>query len=131
MRAGAKDIVGDENDEHLLLVIARELLTVTAQRNDSLLENRYQESERRCMALLDSSREAIAYVHDGMHIYANSTYLDLFGYGEPDEVAGVPILDLACADDTSSFKEFIRRTEGVGDRAEHRDQQPAYRWQSH
>ena len=109
MRAGAKDIVAKEHDEHLLLVVVRELLAVTANRNSRIHENRHQESERRCMGLLDSSREAIAYVHDGMHIYANSTYLELFGYGEPDEVEGVPILDLVSSDDTSTFKEFIRQ----------------------
>lgn len=109
MRAGAKDIAAKEHGEHLLLVVARELLAVTAQRNGTIHENRYQESERRCMALLDSSREAIAYVHDGMHIYANCTYLELFGYGEPDEVEGVPILDLVSSDDISTFKEFIRQ----------------------
>ena len=32
------------------------------------------------MSLLDSSRDAVAYVHDGMHVYANSSYLRLFGY---------------------------------------------------
>ena len=47
-----------------------------------------RESERRCHALLDSSRDAITYVHEGMHIYANPVYLDTFGFPALDEIEG-------------------------------------------
>ena len=58
--------------------------------------------------LLDSSRDSIAYVHDGMHIYANSSYLEMFGFGNLDEIEGTPIMDMVAGDDQGSFKEFLR-----------------------
>ena len=42
--------------------------------------------ERRCDALIESSREPIAYVHEGMHIRANPAYLDMFGYESFEDV---------------------------------------------
>jgi len=68
----------------------------------------HKESERRCRSLLDSSRDSIAYVHDGMHIYANSSYLEMFGFGNLDEIEGTPIMDMVAGDDQGSFKEFLR-----------------------
>jgi PAS domain-containing protein len=38
-----------------------------------------RETERRCDALIASSRDPIAYVHEGMHIRANDAYLEMFG----------------------------------------------------
>ncbi|MDT8409357.1 MAG: EAL domain-containing protein [Wenzhouxiangellaceae bacterium] len=44
--------------------------------------------------LLESSREAIAYLHEGLHIYANPSYLKQFGYTKFDDLEGYSILDL-------------------------------------
>lgn len=49
--------------------------------------------------LLESSREAIAYLHQGLHIYANPSYLELFGYKSFDELEGFSILDLLSSGD--------------------------------
>ena len=44
-----------------------------------------REAEKRCQLLLDSSVDAIAYVHEGMHIYANRAYLELFGFDDAED----------------------------------------------
>ena len=49
-----------------------------------------------------------AYVHDGMHVYANRTYLQLFGYDDHDELEGMPMIDLIAAQDQASFKDFLK-----------------------
>ena len=44
--------------------------------------------------LLETSSEAIAYLHEGLHIYANPSYLDQFGYSSFDDLEGYSVLDL-------------------------------------
>lgn len=55
---------------------------------------RLEEIEGRYTLLLDSSSEAIAYIHEGLHIYANRAYLELFEYDGFDELEGLSMLDL-------------------------------------
>lgn len=114
LRAGARDLISKEQPEHLQLVVGRELEFIHAQRalrrNDASL----RESEKRCHALLESSRDAIAYVHEGMHVYANQAYLELFGYAAFEELEGTPIMDMVAPDDHNRFKEFLRNY-GKGD----------------
>jgi diguanylate cyclase (GGDEF)-like protein/PAS domain S-box-containing protein len=58
--------------------------------------------------LMESSRDAIAYVHEGMHIFANSSYLEMFGFDNLEEIEGTPILDMVAPDDHAEFKDFLR-----------------------
>src|SRR5690625_6371495 len=53
-----------------------------------------EDIEDRYMLLLHSSSEAIAYLHEGLHIYANPAYLELFGFGGFDVLDGLSMLDL-------------------------------------
>ncbi len=108
MGYGARDVVVRSADEHLLLVVDRELNALNTVRSGQAMEQRYWESQGRCMALLDTSQDAIAYVHEGMHIRANPTYVRLFGYSKHDEIAGLPLLDLVASGSANKFKRFFR-----------------------
>lgn len=68
----------------------REFAGLEDRRRRSRLEGYIKDAEKRCQLLLDSSRDAIAYVGEGMHIYANHTYLELFQYEDVDEMMCVP-----------------------------------------
>lgn len=109
MRLGAVDFVNKGDAEHFQLVVERELRHLRERRRLRQFEVALREAERRCHALLDSSRDAIAYVHEGMHIYANAAYLERFGIATAETIEGMPILDLIAPDDQTRFKEFIRR----------------------
>ncbi len=108
LAAGAKDAVQKSDAEHLKLVLRREVDSLGARRDVHRWRNALSEREERWRALLEASRDPIAYVHDGMHIHANPTYLDMFGYDSIDELAGLPVLDLVVADDQDRFKHFMR-----------------------
>jgi len=108
LRAGAIDLVSFDQPEHMQLVVSREQRNLDMQRDLHFYRTGHKESERRCRTLLDSSRDAIAYVHDGMHIYANSSYLEMFGFQDLDEIEGAPIMDMVASDDHATFKEFLR-----------------------
>ena len=108
MQQGAEDKVNKENQEHLKLVLLRTARCQFEYRQLALSETALKEADKRCQVLLNSSKDAIAYVHDGMHIYANDSYLELFGYSSWDDLEGMPILDLVESEDQKKFKEFLR-----------------------
>ncbi len=108
LAAGAKDAVQKTDAEHLKLVLRREIASLGARRDVHRWRDALSEREERWRALLEASRDPIAYVHDGMHIHANPTYLDMFGFDSVDELAGLPVLDLVVPDDQDRFKYFMR-----------------------
>ena len=108
MRSGASDLSSYNNMDHLCLVIARELKAFRSWQKTSELATAFEESERRCSSLLDSSRDAIAYIHEGMHVYSNKSYLELFEIQAADELEGLPILDVVAKSNRDKFKKFLR-----------------------
>ncbi len=108
LREGFVDVVPEEETERLLLVINRELDSLEERRARRQAEVQLKEAEKRCSALLDNSRDAITYVIDGMHTYANQAYLELFGYEDAEELEGMPILDMVAPEDHEAFKNFLR-----------------------
>lgn len=108
LELGAQDAVPHGEDERLILVAKRELANLEERRARRAAEVALHETEKRCKLLLESSMDAIAYVHDGMHIYANGPYLQLFGYADADEMEGMPMIDLIAGPDQSQFKDFLK-----------------------
>jgi diguanylate cyclase (GGDEF)-like protein/PAS domain S-box-containing protein len=108
LKAGAAAYVPEDSQEHLLLVIAREIANLRERREHRHCKSLYHESEKRNRVLLDSSRDPIAYIHEGMHIYANQSYQDIFGYDDIEELESVPIMDLIAPDEQQSFKDVLR-----------------------
>ncbi len=108
LKMGAADVAPDDDDERLVLLIQRELGNLESRRLRRKAEEELRETDRRNNLLLDSSTTAIAYVHEGMHIYTNSAYVALFGYEDEDDYAGIPIIDLIAPEDQGKFKEFLK-----------------------
>ncbi|MEJ2362235.1 MAG: EAL domain-containing protein [Gammaproteobacteria bacterium] len=108
LKVGARDVVAEDQLERLKHVVKREVSDLHERRNHRRCEQMLRETEKRAKALIDSSRDAIAYVHDGMHIYANNAYLKMFGYEDIDDVMGMPIMDMVNSDDHPRLKEFLR-----------------------
>lgn len=108
LAGGACDAVVFDAQKHLVLVIKRELNNLLHRRARRKAEATLSESEKRCELLLDNSRDAIAYVHDGMHIYANTAYVELFAYESTEDVEGMPIVDLVAKEDLATFKDYLR-----------------------
>lgn len=119
LRAGARDLVSQQQPEHLQLVVARELENLELRRALKRCEKSYRESEKRCRSLLDSSRDAISYVHEGMHVYCNTAYLAMFGFSELEDLEGMPLMNLVAPEDHGKLKDFLRRySKGADERAE-------------
>src|SRR5690606_13899429 len=71
-------------------------------------EARLRETERRCDALIDSSRDPIAYVHEGMHIRANQAYLEMFGYEDFEDIEGMSLLDMVAPQHVEGFRQLLK-----------------------
>ncbi len=117
--SGAQDVLLKHDTERLLFAAERELDNLFIRRRGRRNERALRESEKRSRALLESSRDAVAYMHEGMHIYVNHAYLKLFGYEKHEDIDGLPILDLIDSEDHAKFKMVFRQF------AEQMDAQPA------
>ena len=115
---GAQAALPQHEDEWLILVANRELANLEERRARRSAELALREAEKRCQLLLESSVDAIAYVHDGMHIYANRAYLELFAYEDVEELEGMPMIDLIAGCDQGEFKGFLKNYQGMSDDAE-------------
>lgn len=103
---GATQVIPDEDDKCLSIVVSRELEHLTKHRQNQTLEHLYQESQKHNHLLLDSSLDAIAYVQDGIHIYANPSYLKMFDYKSMDDL--LLIMDLISPHEQTKFNDFLR-----------------------
>lgn len=106
---GARGIALRDRPDHVQMIVKREFDALITRRSVRRIEAALRESERRCEALLDSSRDPIAYVHEGMHVRANKAYLEMFGFDEFEDVEGMSILDMIAADDAEDFKALLKR----------------------
>ena len=105
---GARDVVSSSNPDHLILVVKREIHNLLTWRKAKRMELELMESEQRCQSLLANSKDAVAYVHEGMHIYANQVYIELFGYTGFEELEGTPIIDMVHDSQQNEIKTFLR-----------------------
>jgi diguanylate cyclase (GGDEF)-like protein/PAS domain S-box-containing protein len=105
---GIRAIALRQRPEHLLSVIGNEWTDLQARRGLRRIEAQMRETERRCDALISSSRDPIAYIHEGMHIRANDAYLDMFGYETFDDVEGISLLDMVAPQHVEDFKQLLK-----------------------
>jgi diguanylate cyclase (GGDEF)-like protein/PAS domain S-box-containing protein len=108
IKAGARNEVLLAKPLRLEQTLLREAHDVRQRRALVLAIKALDEANNRAQALVDSSRDAITYVHEGMHIYANDSYLELFGYSSMEEIEGMPIMDMVKSEEHAKFKQFLR-----------------------
>lgn len=106
---GARALVLRTRPDHLLSVLRNEWEDLESRRGLRRLEAQLRETERRCDALIASSRDPIAYVHEGMHIRANDAYLEMFGFESFEDIEGLSLLDLLAPQEVEDFKQLLKR----------------------
>ena len=68
------------------------------------------EAEQRANVLIKNSKSAVAYIDQGIHIFANDPYLQLFGFEQMNDIIGIPVIDLiAGGDNVKAVKQFLRQ----------------------
>ncbi len=108
LNEGASNAVSHKNLEMICLFAEQSIRHLDNRRSKTQAELALRASEKRCTLLLDSSQDAIAYIHDGMHVYANKAYLDLFEYSDHDEILCIPALDMIAKENQEEFKQHLK-----------------------
>ncbi len=108
MDAGARHVIPGGHDLCLQHAVKKELYDLSNRQNLRHLEQMYRQSQQHNKMLLETSRDAISYVHDGMHIHANPAYLEMFGYESLEDLESMPVMDLVTPEDHVKFKDFMR-----------------------
>jgi diguanylate cyclase (GGDEF)-like protein len=106
--SGITAMVSYDQPFHLQLEVAREITTLQLQRKVAALDAVLTDCENRCNTLIEGSSDAIAYIHEGMHCFANQPYMELFGITGHEAIEGTPILDMISAGQRNTFKDFLR-----------------------
>ena len=108
LKLGARDVLPEDSLARLVMVVKRELGDLEERRKRRNMELYLREAEKRCNILLESSMDAIAYVNEGMHVFSNKAYLDLFGYEDMDDLMCVPLMDTIGSASKEQFKSFMK-----------------------
>ncbi len=108
IKLGARDVVRLDEDQHLLLVIDRELQNRVERDTRRASERRFNDIAQRNQQLLDSSRDAIAFVQDGMFLYANDSFAELLNYEDREDLECLPVIDIVKQSDHEKLKTFLK-----------------------
>ncbi|MFP3455380.1 EAL domain-containing protein [Psychrobacter sp. SIMBA_152] len=94
----------------VVMAICLQHNSLRSRRELKTLRQVLSEAEQRANVLIKNSKSAVAYIDEGIHIFANDPYLQLFGFKSMNEVVGVPIIDLISGrDNIQGFKQFLRQ----------------------
>lgn len=96
--------------DHLVAIIRKELRHLRDRKRQQSFEIRFKESETRSQALLENIQEAIAYIHEGVHTYANSAYLRLFSYERQEDLAQIQLVHMVPPGYRDALKSVLRRS---------------------
>ena len=99
-------------DQEMAVVMAICLLHDNLRSRQQLktLQHVISEAEQRANVLIKNSKSAVAYIDQGIHIFANDPYLQLFGFESMNDIIGIPVIDLiAGGDNVKAFKQFLRQ----------------------
>ncbi len=109
LEEGADNYFYLDDADHLVAVVRKELRHSQARKREQSFETRFKESENRSQALLENTQEAIAYIHEGVHVYANPAYLRLFGYDNKEELANIQLVHMVPPGYRDALKSVLRR----------------------
>jgi len=100
-------INADENDQ-LIQVVKQHMSGGKNAREYDKLSLKLEELQHRYDLLLDSARDSIAYIHEGLHVYANRTYLELLQVETRDDIEGLSLLDLMTTGEETDLRKLLR-----------------------
>ena len=100
-------VINSAEEDLLTDSVSRLIKNNESNRNHERQQQYLEELEHRYHLLLDSSRDAIAYVHEGLHVYTNRAYLEALGMKDDTEVTGLSLLEMLDAGETN-LKTFFK-----------------------
>jgi len=101
-------IVNTEENDQLMRIVKQHISGGKSAREYADQSRKMEELQHRYDLLLDSARDSIAYIHEGLHIYANRAYLDLLHVKTLREIEGLSLLDLMSTEKGATLKKLLR-----------------------
>mgnify|MGYP003384882083 FL=1 len=108
IRMGASYVIPVDEDQYFLLATSSTIEQLEQRRVQHDWQERYSAAESRCEELMDSSRNAIALVQDGIYIYINEPFSQLMGYSDPDDMLMAPVIDTIAPGSQDKVKPFLK-----------------------
>jgi diguanylate cyclase (GGDEF)-like protein/PAS domain S-box-containing protein len=105
---GARDLVSIEQSAHVRAVVSRELEVLNLARELEQKGLLLKEYEQRINLVMRDTKNAIAYVHDGILLNVNPAFLELFGYSSSGQLEGQPVLELFGGESQLALKEALK-----------------------
>lgn len=107
------DLQGPAHAEQFVRTVRHELDGLDARRTLRRTLTQLKELQLRYDLVLDSATDAIAYLHDGIHLHANSAYRNLFGFETVDALRHQAFLDLVEEQDVAQVRQALRQARGA------------------
>lgn len=99
--------IDSQDDQQLIDTVQLLLKRDRALTQLSNEHSRLDELQSRHNLLLDSSKEATAYLHEGLHVYANPAYLELLQADDLAAIEALSLIDLASTE-ALDLKQLLR-----------------------
>ncbi len=105
---GANIVLPYDDTEQLKQATSRFAQTEFYIQDLKVQADNYKDLDQRYNKILDTSRDAICYIHEGLHTYANTSYLELFDINGAEDASILSILELVSPDDQASLKSILK-----------------------
>ncbi|HLF30430.1 MAG TPA: sensor domain-containing diguanylate cyclase, partial [Xanthomonadales bacterium] len=105
-------VIHSESETQLTETVSRMISRHELNFSQARQRSQMDELEHRYDLLLESARDAMAYIHEGLHVYANRAYLEALHVKTLPEIAGISLLDLMKAEGLNLKKIFQSLSRG-------------------
>lgn len=109
IQKGIYDVVPLEPLDYFYITLIRALSYSQLLQTEQRLTNELETIHSHTQTLVNNSHKAVALFQEGMHVKANTEYLNLFGFKQEDEIIGLPILDVLQPNDLNVFKQRFKK----------------------
>lgn len=104
IRKGIYDILDLEYADRFYMGLIRALSFSRLLLKQQHLMHELESAQSQAQSLVHESNKAIALIQEGIHVQANSEYLELFAIKNAEDLIGLPLLDLLQPQDLNDFK---------------------------
>ncbi|MGA2110223.1 MAG: PAS domain S-box protein, partial [Syntrophorhabdales bacterium] len=80
-----------------------------AGRGARIVEAIGPEAEERYLAFIENAADGVVMVENGVHVYANRRFLDMFGFDDEREIVGKPLSALVHPEDLDRIAGYVGR----------------------
>lgn len=108
IRMGAKDVIAEDEDQHMVSVISRELKNKIARAKYRSVMRKLSASENRYQQLLQYSKLPMAIVQESMFVLVNEAFAEFFEL-DPEETEALPVVDILDKTSRQAFKDLYKK----------------------